>query len=60
MKCPSSGCARSSQDIAATSEQFIASTFHARSGCCSDDNGKLLAFNTSARNMTPWDDAIAQ
>lgn len=51
---------RSSQDIAATSEQFIASTFHARSQVLlPDDNGKLQPL-THPQGMTPWDDAIAQ
>ncbi|PBQ41506.1 two-component system sensor histidine kinase KdbD [Escherichia coli] len=51
---------RSPQDIAATSEQFIASTFHARSQVLlPDDNGKLQPL-THPQGMTPWDDAIAQ
>ncbi len=36
---------RSSQDIAATSEQFIASTFHARSRCCCLMTTVNCAFN---------------
>ncbi|EHK3068161.1 two-component system sensor histidine kinase KdpD [Escherichia fergusonii] len=51
---------RSPQDIAATSEQFIASTFHARSQVLlPDDNGKLQPL-THPQGMTPWEDAIAQ
>ena len=45
---------RSPQDIAATSEQFIASTFHARSQVLlPDDNGKLQPL-THPQGMTPW------
>ncbi|MFP1483152.1 hypothetical protein ACLB1S_09475 [Escherichia coli] len=51
---------RSPQDIAATSEQFIASTFHARSQVLLPmSNGKLQPL-THPQGMTPWDDAIAQ
>ncbi|MCP1690478.1 two-component system sensor histidine kinase KdpD [Citrobacter farmeri] len=51
---------RSAQDIATTSEQFIASTFHARSQILlPDEEGKLTAL-THQHGMTPWDDAIAR
>lgn len=51
---------RSQTDIAATSEQFIASTFQARSQVLlPDENGKLAPL-THQQGMTPWDDAIAQ
>lgn len=51
---------RSQQDIAATSEQFIASTFQARSQVLlPGENGKLAPL-THQQGMTPWDDAIAQ
>ncbi|MFS9382322.1 two-component system sensor histidine kinase KdpD [Citrobacter sp. ANG330] len=51
---------RSEKDIASTSEQFIASTFHARSQILlPDKDGKLNAL-THQQGMTPWDDAIAR
>jgi two-component system sensor histidine kinase KdpD len=51
---------RSQTDIAATSEQFIASTFQARSQVLlPGENGKLAPL-THQQGMTPWDDAIAQ
>lgn len=51
---------RSEQDIAVTSEQFIASTFHARSQMLlPDKEGKLVAL-THQQGLTPWDDAIAR
>ncbi|WP_155514979.1 DUF4118 domain-containing protein, partial [Citrobacter amalonaticus] len=51
---------RSAQDIASTSEQFIASTFHARSQILlPNEEGKLAAL-THQQGMTPWDDAIAR
>ncbi|MBU5604674.1 two-component system sensor histidine kinase KdpD, partial [Citrobacter sp. S55_ASV_140] len=51
---------RSQQAIAATSEQFIASTFQARSQVLlPDENGKLAPL-THQQGITPWDDAIAQ
>lgn len=51
---------RSQKDIAATSEQFIASTFQARSQVLlPGENGKLAPL-THQQGMTPWDDAIAQ
>ncbi|AKE58195.1 two-component system sensor histidine kinase KdpD [Citrobacter farmeri] len=51
---------RSTHDIATTSEQFIASTFHARSQILlPDEEGKLSAL-THQQGMTPWDDAIAR
>ena len=51
---------RSQQAIAATSEQFIASTFQARSQVLLlDENGKLAPL-THQQGITPWDDAIAQ
>lgn len=51
---------RSQQDIAATSEQFITSTFQARSQVLlPDENGKLAPL-THQQGTTPWDDAIAR
>lgn len=51
---------RNEQDIAATSERFIQSTFHARSKILlPDDNGKPVAV-TQSQGITPWDDAIAR
>ncbi|WP_249932470.1 two-component system sensor histidine kinase KdpD, partial [Citrobacter sp. wls831] len=51
---------RSQTDIAATSEQFIASTFQASSQVLlPGENGKLAPL-THQQGMTPWDDAIAQ
>lgn len=51
---------RSEKDIASTSEQFIASTFHARSQILlPNKDGKLNAL-THQQGMTPWDDAIAR
>lgn len=51
---------RRAQDIASTSEQFIASTFHARSQILlPNEEGKLAAL-THQQGMTPWDDAIAR
>ena len=51
---------RSEQDIAATSEQFIQSTFHARSKILlPDDNGQPVSV-TPGQGITPWDDAIAR
>ena len=51
---------RRAHDIASTSEQFIASTFHARSQILlPDEEGKLSAL-THQQGMTPWDDAIAR
>lgn len=45
---------RSQQDIAATSEQFIASTFRARSRVLlPGENGKLAPL-THQQGMTPW------
>ncbi|EHG7612773.1 two-component system sensor histidine kinase KdpD [Citrobacter sedlakii] len=51
---------RSEKDIAVTSEQFIASTFHARSQILLPDAQGSLTPLTHARGMTPWDDAIAR
>ena len=51
---------RSQQDIAITSERFIASTFQARSQLLLPDaQGKLLPL-THQSGLTPWDDAIAR
>lgn len=51
---------RSESDIAATSEQFIQSTFHARSKILlPDDNGRPVPV-TQGQGITPWDDAIAR
>ncbi len=51
---------RSQQDIATTSERFIASTFQARSQLLLPDaQGKLLPL-THQPGLTPWDDAIAR
>lgn len=51
---------RSEKDIAATSEQFIASTFQARSQVLLPNKDGKLAPLTHQQGMTPWDDAIAQ
>nr|WP_318384963.1 two-component system sensor histidine kinase KdpD [uncultured Enterobacter sp.] len=51
---------RSEQDIAHTSEQFIHSTFHARSQLLLPDEHGTLQAMTHTPGMTPWDDAIAQ
>ncbi len=50
---------RSQQDIATTSERFIASTFQARSQLLLPDARKTAALNPPA-GLTPWDDAIAR
>ncbi|EHM48081.1 MAG: two-component system sensor histidine kinase KdpD [Yokenella regensburgei] len=51
---------RSAKDIATTSEQFIHSTFDARSQVLlPNDAGKLMPL-TQQQGMTPWDDAIAR
>lgn len=51
---------RSEQDIAATSERFIQSTFHARSQILlPDDDGRPMSI-TPGQGITPWDDAIAR
>ena len=51
---------RSEQDIATTSEQFIQSTFHARSKILlPDDDGRPVSV-TPGQGITPWDDAIAR
>lgn len=50
---------RNARDIALTCEQYIRSTFHARSQVLlPDENGKLAALNHQ-EGMTPWDEAIA-
>lgn len=50
---------RNALDIARTCEQYIRSTFHARSQVLMpDEHGKLTAF-TQQEGMTPWDEAIA-
>ncbi|MEQ4453107.1 two-component system sensor histidine kinase KdpD [Kosakonia sp. YIM B13605] len=51
---------RSNQDIAATSETFIHSTFNARSKLLLPDSHGQLAAVTQTHGMTPWDDAIAR
>lgn len=51
---------RSQKDIATTSEQFIASTFQARSQVLLPDGHGKLAPLTQQQGMTPRDDAIAQ
>ncbi|ELY4569794.1 two-component system sensor histidine kinase KdpD [Cronobacter sakazakii] len=51
---------RSARDIAATSQQFIASTFHARGLLLlPDEHGKLQPPQPLAE-ITPWDEAIAR
>ncbi|WP_241720253.1 DUF4118 domain-containing protein, partial [Cronobacter sakazakii] len=51
---------RSARDIAATSQQFITSTFHARGLLLlPDEHGKLQAPQPLAE-ITPWDEAIAR
>ena len=51
---------RSEQDIAAISEQFIQSTFHARSKILlPDDSGSPVSV-TPGSGLMPWDDAIAR
>lgn len=51
---------RSVTDIAITSEQFIQSTFDARSQVLLPDaNGKIVPL-TQQQGMTPWDSAIAR
>ncbi len=48
------------QDIAHTSQQFIHSTFHARSLILSPDREGALRPLTPVSGMTPWDEAIAR
>ncbi|MCU6670636.1 two-component system sensor histidine kinase KdpD [Enterobacteriaceae bacterium H4N4] len=51
---------RTPQDIVQTSQQFIHSTFHARSLILlPDDDGKLRPL-TPTSGITPWDEAIAR
>ncbi|TQQ91356.1 two-component system sensor histidine kinase KdbD [Cronobacter sakazakii] len=51
---------RSARDIAATSQQFIASTFHARGLLLlPDEHGKLQPPQPLSE-ITPWDEAIAR
>ncbi len=51
---------RNNEDIAATSETFIHSTFNAHSQLLlPDSHGQLVAI-TQTQGMTPWDDAIAR
>ncbi len=51
---------RTPQDIAHTSQQFIHSTFHARSLILSPDREGALRPFTPVSGMTPWDEAIAR
>ncbi|AUY38216.1 MULTISPECIES: two-component system sensor histidine kinase KdpD [Leclercia] len=51
---------RTPQDIAHTSQQFIHSTFHARSLILSPDREGALRPMTPVSGMTPWDEAIAR
>ncbi len=51
---------RTQQDIAHTSQQFIHSTFHARSLILSPDREGALRPLTPVSGMTPWDEAIAR
>ena len=51
---------RTPQDIAHTSQQFIHSTFHARSLILSPDREGALRPLTPVSAMTPWDEAIAR
>ncbi|WP_285112525.1 two-component system sensor histidine kinase KdpD [Leclercia adecarboxylata] len=51
---------RTPQDIAQTSQQFIHSTFHARSLILLPDREGKLRPLTPASGMTPWDEAIAR
>ncbi len=51
---------RTPQDIAYTSQQFIHSTFHARSLILSPDREGALRPLTPVSGMTPWDEAIAR
>ncbi|MEN0613030.1 two-component system sensor histidine kinase KdpD [Klebsiella indica] len=51
---------RSKQDIAATSERFITSTFQARSQVLLPDENGTLTPLTHQQGITPWDDAIAR
>lgn len=51
---------RTPQDIVQTSQQFIHSTFHARSLILLPDQEGQLRPLTPASGMTPWDEAIAR
>ncbi|MGF6234873.1 two-component system sensor histidine kinase KdpD [Leclercia sp. 1548] len=51
---------RTPKDIAHTSQQFIHSTFHARSLILSPDREGALRPLTPVSGMTPWDEAIAR
>ncbi|ALR75996.1 two-component system sensor histidine kinase KdpD [[Enterobacter] lignolyticus] len=51
---------RSEQDIARTSEQFIQSTFYARSQVLLPNASGHLAALTSGNGITPWDEAIVR
>ncbi len=51
---------RTPQDIVHTSQQFIHSTFHARSLILSPDREGALRPLTPVSGMTPWDEAIAR
>ncbi|MBZ3802023.1 two-component system sensor histidine kinase KdpD [Leclercia adecarboxylata] len=51
---------RTPQDIAHTSQQFIHSTFHARSLILSPDREGALRPLTPVSGITPWDEAIAR
>jgi Osmosensitive K+ channel histidine kinase len=51
---------RSASDIAHTCEQYIRSTFNARSQVLLPDNHGALTPSTLQEGITPWDDAIAR
>ena len=51
---------RSVQDIAATSESFIRSTFGARARVLLPDDEGRLTPPTAASDLAPWDDAIVR
>ena len=51
---------RSAEDIARTCEQYIQSTFHARSQVLLPDENDKLTPSTQQDGLTPWDDAIAR
>ncbi|AGB79099.1 osmosensitive K+ channel histidine kinase [Enterobacteriaceae bacterium strain FGI 57] len=51
---------RSAEYIARTCEQYIQSTFHARSQVLLPDENDKLTPSTQQDGLTPWDDAIAR
>ena len=51
---------RSAEDIARTCEQYIQSTFNARSQVLLPDENDKLTPSTQQDGLTPWDDAIAR